>query len=149
MANSEKEQLYDDAFPGFYFNAEIIEGPTFTERGGKGLATITFNAYPFLISNEPEGNDIWDIFNFETDIAQDVTFEVNGWRSITLHNVGGEVANPSIIASSNFQIELDGVRYTLPAGTTQSLDFELSLGENHLTLIGNGRIEFRWHKEVL
>jgi len=149
MANYQKEPLYDDAFPNFYFDAEIVNAPEFSERGGIGKMTVTFNAYPFMISREVEGHDIWDIFNFETDIAQDVAFEVSGRRTVTLWNTGAEVANPTIIASGNFQITLGGVTYTVNSGQTQSLDFELPTGENQLLLSGNGRIEFRWHKEVL
>ena len=83
----ERVSLLDDAIPGYHFLAEIVDEPDFDEKNGKGLMTVTLEAYSIKISNEPEGNDIWDIFNFELDIAQLTKHEVNGKETITMINL--------------------------------------------------------------
>lgn len=40
------------------------------------VVKITFDLYPFKIGNYPEGNDLWDPFNFNIDVFQKVEFEV-------------------------------------------------------------------------
>lgn len=76
LANSQgKQPLYDDVYPQYYFLAEVETGSGFTnENWTSGKLEVTFTAYPFMISELPEGHDIWDEFNFELDVAQPVDF---------------------------------------------------------------------------
>lgn len=141
--------LYDDVIPGYHFLAEIRGGPSFTEKRGKGLLTVKFDAYSFKIANEAEGGDVWDTFNFILDIAQLTFFTINGQRHITLINEGIGLANPIIKSSSTMVINVAGIRYTINPGETKSLDFNLINGINQMSVIGNGTIEFIWYKEVI
>ena len=69
-------KLYDDVFPGYYFLVEAREGPGFELNVYAGKLQVTFNAYPFRISETPEGNNLWKPFNFHTDVMQKTNFTV-------------------------------------------------------------------------
>lgn len=144
-----KSILIDDAITGYHFLAEVEASIGFNEDFAKGELTVTFDAYPFMIRNLPEGNDIWDEFNFELDVAQITKFDISGSRQITLYNVGQTDYRPKIIVSSQMQIQFVGNTFTVPAGESESYDFILPPGENHLTITGNGTIEFVYHQEVI
>lgn len=141
-------RLYDDYIPGYHFWAKCT-GINY-EDVYEGLnIEITFDAYPFKIGNLLEGNDIWDTFNFELDVSQVTKFNVNGTKDITLYNVGSNVISPTVVSSSAFEIIKDDKTFIIPVGVSKSDEFVLDLGENKLTLIGNGAIEFKFYKELL
>jgi phage-related protein len=143
-----KVRLYDDAIPGYYFLAEFDEGGSFQDEWKKGVLTANFTAYPFMIADLPEGNDIWDSFNFELDVAQQVRFDVNGSLSINLLNVGTPDVTPEIITSSTMTLQKDGVLMDVPRGRSSSHDFTLQPGDNTVTITGTGTIEFVYYKEM-
>ncbi|MFL2118551.1 distal tail protein Dit [Marinilactibacillus psychrotolerans] len=76
MGTDSKTPLYDDLMDEYYYMAEVREAPEFNELLTRGTLTVNFTCYPFRISKLPEGNDIWDTFNFELDVAQNLTFQV-------------------------------------------------------------------------
>lgn len=149
MNSSGKQKLYDDSMPGYYYLAEVESGLSFAELRNYGTLTVEFIAYPFMIAELSEGNDVWDTFNFELDVAQVTDFEVNGTLDVTLYNVGTPGLNPKIEASSEMEIIKNGVTYDLPSGTTESENFKLTSGENKLTIKGNGTIKFKFYKELI
>src|SRR5690625_3925377 len=67
MNSSGKQRLYDDAIPGYYYYAEVEGGVSFDGLWNHGTLTVEFTAYPFMISELEEGNDIWDTFNFRSE----------------------------------------------------------------------------------
>lgn len=144
-----KQKLYDDAFPGYYFLAEIESDASFNENWHDGTLTVTFKAYPFMIAELQEGNDIWDTFNFELDVAQVTDFNVDGNADVTLYNVGTPSLTPTIEASATMEITKDGITYNVPKGKSNSSDFVLLTGENKLNIKGNGTISFKFHKELI
>ena len=149
MNSNGKQRLYDDATPGYYYLAEVEGGLNFDELWNYGTLTVEFTAYPFMIAELEEGNDIWDTFNFELDVAQVTEFNVNGTLDVILYNVGTPTLNPKIEASTAMEIIKDNITYNLPSGTSQSDDFKLSSGENKLTIKGNGTIKFTFFKELI
>lgn len=149
MGANQKAILKDDTIDGYYFMAELVDGPNSEFRFVGSELTIEFIAYPFKISELQEGHDIWDEFNFELDVAQITKFEVSGTKEITLYNVGAEALAPTIVASTEFTIEKGAVSVTVPPGTNKSYLINLNVGENKLKLIGNGTIEFKFHKELI
>src|SRR5690625_2542005 len=149
MGTNGKQKLYDDSIPGYYYLAEVEGGLNFSELWNHGTLTVVFTAYPFMIAELEEGNDIWDEFNFELDVAQVTDFQVNGSLQVILYNVGIPSLAPEIEASSLMQIIKDGITYNVPAGKSKSDDFRLVQGENELTIIGNGTINFLFYKELI
>ena len=145
---NEKMKIYDDSFPNYYFLAEAIDCD-FKEEGRFGELKISFIAYPFMISDLKEGHDIWNKFSFETDIAQNNKYNVNGSLDIILYNNGSNGVNPSVRCSSEMKIIDGNTTYLFDEGTTKSDIFILRKGTNKLKIIGEGEIEFIFYKEVL
>ena len=148
LSSSTKTKLFDDNLDGYYYNAECIS-TDFEDINNIGKLKAVFTAYPFKISSEYEGNNLWDSFNFEKDILQDTKFTVNGASSVSIYNSSVIDIEPKIIASNGFEITLDNEKYTVEAGVSKDYRFKLKSGINNLTLKGNGTIEFRFRKEVL
>jgi phage-related protein len=149
MNSRGKQKLYDDAIPGYYFLAEVENEASFQENWDTGTLTVEFTAYPFMISELPEGHDIWDSFNFVLDVSQVVDFNVNGSLDITLINPGTPNVTPEINTSSSMKIIKGAIEYTIQAGKTKDQDFILESGENRLKIIGNGTISFTFYKELI
>ena len=141
-------QLYDDAIPGYYFLAECTKIAEKDDRYETTL-DITFTTYPFKIGEFYEGNNLWDSFNFELDVLQDTKFTVDNILSVSIYNSSIIDIEPTIIASSQFEITLDNKKYVVEVGTSKDYRFKLKKGSNNLTLKGNGTIEFKFRKEVL
>lgn len=148
LMRSGHEPLYDDHAKDYYYIAKCESVEIADSYGGLTI-TVTFDAYPFKIGEYLEGNDIWDIFNFELDVAQITEFEINGTKTIMLYNAGSNMVSPKIKASNEFDITLDNKEYKISSGTTESSEFVLPLGENELTIKGYGTIEFLFYKELL
>src|SRR5690625_1662416 len=149
MGPSGKGKLTDDAIPGYYFLAEVENGPELEEHEFDGTLAVEFTAYPFKISELEEGHDIWDEFNFLLDYAQVTEFNVYGSLEVTLYNPGASVVQPRIISSAQMQIIKDGTTYIIPSGESESHDFVLQNLENKLTIVGNGHIQFLFRKELI
>lgn len=149
MNSNGKQKLYDDSIPGYYYLAEVEGGLDFDELWNHGTLTVEFTAYPFMINELHEGNDLWDPFNFELDVAQITDFEVNGSLDVILYNVGTPKLSPSIETSALMEIIKDGVTYNIPAGKSKSEEFKLKSGENKLMIKGNGTIKFTFFKELI
>jgi phage-related protein len=149
MNSNGKQRLYDETMPGYYFLAEMQDAADIQDDWETGTLTATFTAYPFKIADLPEGNDIWDNFNFELDVAQQVKFEVNGSLTINLINAGTPEITPDIKASSPMFLKKGNLTLDLPTGTNRSDDFTLEHGENEIVVTGNGSIEFVFYKELL
>lgn len=149
MNSKGKQKLYDDAIPGYYFLAEVEGDSSFEENWDTGVLSVTFTAYPFMIAEYPEGNDLWDIFNFELDVTQKTDFEVQEELEVTLINPGTPDVIPEINATASMTIIKDDIEYIVTAGVTKDSDFMLKRGENKLKIIGNGKISFTFHKELI
>lgn len=149
MNTNGRKKLYDDTIPGYYFLAEVESAADFQDDWETGTMTVSFRAYPFMIAELHEGNDIWDSFNFDLDVAQTTDFTVNGSLQVVLYNVGTPDVVPEITTSNQMKIIKDGVTYSVPFGVTKDSDFVLKPGENTLRINGSGTISFRFYKELI
>ncbi|XRJ96178.1 phage tail protein [Latilactobacillus sakei] len=149
LVPGEQRKLFDEAIPDYYFLAEVQEAPTFTEWKGTGTLEVTFTAYPFKISNKYEGDDIWDTFNFELDMAQNTEFNVNGAQTITIFNNSVIRIAPSIEVTGKVTVSLNGKTVTFESGIYNRSPINFSRGENTLQLSGTGTIYFKFRKELL
>lgn len=142
--------LYDSYDTGYYYVGKCSGISTIDDFSYKRMMiTISFDLYPFKICSRPEGNDLWDPFNFDTDVFQDVKYTVNGSRTITLVNVSQNTQSPTVAATAAFTITMNNVSYSFPSGTTPNSRLKLKRGKNILTLTGTGDIEFQWYKELI
>lgn len=149
MTSGGKQKLYDDHYEDYYFLAEIEGSSSFQENWYYGFLEVEFTAYPFMIKERKEGNDIWDTFNFLLDVSQLTTFNIVGSKRVSLINNGAPNVTPKIIANSSFTIIHDGKEFNIKSGTSEDLDFVLRTGDNSMSIRGNGRIEFIFHQELI
>ena len=110
---------------------------------------IIFECDPFRVADYYEGHDIWDIFNFETDYAQQTEYSVNGVLSITIYNPGATKITPLVKCSSEMSVTMNNIKYQFPSGLNKDYRFQLVIGENNFKVEGNGTIEFIFKKEVI
>lgn len=148
-SSSEKSVLKDDKIKGYYFLAEVENGPDANDNVSDGTLSVSFKAYPFKIAEYEEGDDIWDTFNFLLDHAQQLEFAVVDSLDITIYNPGAKKVNPRIVCSSPMQVIKDNITYNIPSGESTSYDFSLNVGENNMKAIGNGTISFHFRKEII
>ena len=145
---NEKIKLIDDLTPGYYFLAECIS-TNFKNLKVTGEITVTFNAYPFRIRDEYEGELLWDNFCFETDVLQDTSFDISGSKNINLYNNSAINVSPTVVCTSNMEIIKDHITYNFNSGITTSPLFEINIGENSMVIKGSGNIKFKFKSEVL
>lgn len=87
-----KQVLVDDTFPEYYFLAEVEEGSVYN-RYEDGTVSFRFICYPFMISRKLEGDDIWDTFNFDLDVSQNVNFTASSdWTRFKKLNIGDKAS---------------------------------------------------------
>lgn len=151
LLNQGRSRIYDTANPGYYFDGKCINAEVALDTTWQQLKlTITFDCYPYMVSELQEGHDIWDEFNLELDVSQITEFEVNGTENITLYNSGSASLAPKIKTTGAVKITKDN--YTLEIdvpGTYSSEQLRLIYGENKLKLEGNATVKFVFHKELI
>lgn len=148
LFGANENELYIDCEEG-YFKGRVVNISPIEVLEYTGKITVEFDCYPFRTSILPEGNDIWDTFNFELDYSQDTSFNINGLLAIDIYN--GSIINktPEIISNSNFEIIKNGVTYNISPGAYKDWRFILNKGKNPMTIKGTGNIKFKFYKEVL
>ena len=141
-------ELRDTSIPGYYFLAECIN-ITEDDEDDYSLLQVTFNAYPFKIKEDYEGDNLWDTFCFETDYLQSTSFDVDGLTEIELVNPGIISSIPLIITSAEMEITTQNVTYSLKTGENKINSLKLSPGVNTIIVKGIGNIEIKFKSEVL
>lgn len=148
-SKNSKVWLVDDVDPDWHYLAEVQEAPSWDEfKTAHGTLTVKFTAYPFRIKNTAEGDDVWDTFNFDTDIAQVVEYDISGSKTIELYNLGLTQSTPAITATGSFKIESNGVSFEVETGTSE-VDWALAPGLNTIVITGTGHIAFNFHREAI
>lgn len=146
---SHKVPLIDDVDSEWHYLAEVESAPTWEEfKTAHGTLTVTFKAYPFRIKNFAEGNDIWDTFDFENDIAQFMEYEVTDSRVIRLFNFGIGSVSPIVKTTGIMQVSYDDEMFELNSGDNE-IALELHPGENDILATGTGQIQFEFYREVI
>ena len=70
------EDTYDSNY--YYLGKCVSVNTTDDHVYNRLIVVVEFDCYPFKISKLPEGHDIWDEFNFELDVAQPVSYKMDG-----------------------------------------------------------------------
>lgn len=112
--------------------------------------TITFNCYPFAISNHEEGTDYWDDVDFNNYVWQPLQFDFNGTKEFEIENLSGHDVEGKVELVGSGQVELSGPSIS----TTLKNDFKANSlifksGLNKLTGKGNGTLKFVFTREEL
>lgn len=134
MSSDRMQPLFDDQDPNYHFLGEVREAAELTDSFDFGGISIVFDCYPYRIKNIAEGNDIWDDFNFNEDIAQDVKYNVEGSRSVNVINISAHAVEYKVITTGD-------VTYTGPE--------LMEKGSNQFVFNGNGTSEIVWYREVI
>lgn len=149
LIDTVKNPLIFDFMSDFYFMAEVETAPKFEEVLQKnGKMEVIFIAEPFKKGINLEGSDIWDTFNFEIDVAQDVEFDVSGSKTITIENVG-RVVVPTVNCTSSMTVLNNGYTASFVTGDNKDWNFKLQPGTNTIQITGTGHIKFIFRKELL
>lgn len=119
------------------------------EAKGTLSCSIVFDCYPFAIYNEAEGSDIWDDVYFPHWIFQETKYTVNGSQSISLFNIGSKSAECELIVTGTVNVSGSFGTLNLTVGNYKDTQLVLAMGENKLTLSGNGTIEFKFYREEM
>lgn len=154
MDSSGRSPLVDDIMSGYYYLGEPEEAPDFDEFRIHGKLTVKWNCDPFRIAVAAEGNDIWNSFAFDLDVAQVVERDVSGTVTMTLINVGASMVQPDVICDAEMNIAINGEdAQPFAIGTTKPVNMAYPLvlkrGVNTLQITGTGHVQFDWHKEVI
>lgn len=142
-----KQPLLDEKLPGWHFMAEPETALSLEDNYQSGELTVKFIAYPFMIRDTAEGDDVWDTFNFEYDVAQITSFKVDGSKTVILINNSVTDSYPEITTDSDMTISIGSNEYEVKAGISNGLN--MPTGENVVVIKGNGNISLMWHKEVI
>ena len=79
LMNTHITQLEDTHDSSYYYLGKCVSvGVEEDHEYGRLIVNIDFDCYPFKISKLPEGHDIWDEFNFELDVAQEMQYTMDG-----------------------------------------------------------------------
>ncbi|MGL5245831.1 MAG: hypothetical protein ACRC7R_11710 [Sarcina sp.] len=128
------------------FRGSVVNLTSFKTFSISGKFKAEFECYPFKL--EDYGFDLWDDFNFETDVTETNSYEINEIKNITLINKGISKA-PNINCSSNMTLTINNKTFNLNKGENNIKTLRLKTGENKLIVKGNGRITFNFRKEIL
>lgn len=141
--------LQDSAIPGYYFKAEVQSTPEYTDNIDYAFFKVSFTCYPFRIRNFEEGEDIWDTFDFDNDVAQNTSFNISGSKKILLINTGVTVLSPGINVTGSVTIAMNDEAKSFAAGSYTDTGLVLERGENVVNFIGSGTVQFHFTKEVI
>lgn len=148
LLDGEQAEIYDDLLVGYHRLAECVD-LSFEENHNYAKVIANFRAYPFKVRDNHEGDDIWDDFNFELDVAQDVKFDVESIKNVVLINSGNNIITPTVICDKHMSVKIRNKVFHFQPGTSKDYRFTLEKGENLIEIIGTGIIEFKFRKEVL
>lgn len=142
--------LVDTYSPNYFYKGKATSVSTTDDHVYKRLVIqVEFDCYPFKVSQTAEGYDIWDTFNFELDVMQDVEYQIAGTDAVTLINPGTPSVSPEVTTTSEMTVQFENQLYTFPAGTSKNEALRLHSGENTLIITGSGTINFSFYKELI
>lgn len=145
------QELHDSHIPGYVWRAKCSDvSVEDSVEDSTLIATVTFTAYPYALTENDEGADIWDDVNFDHWIFQYVDFDVNGDRDVNIVNIGsafvqcGFELTGSVKLSNSIlgDVELNQNNY-------QTTQIVLDPGDNRIHLSGNGHIKFVFKREEM
>lgn len=86
---------------------------------------------------------------FRSGLCTGHVLQRDWFTGYNLAESGQQKARPTIVTDRAIEIVKDDVTYSIPSGTTKSLDFTLSPGENRVRIIGTATVSFEFYKEMI
>jgi len=148
LEDTSQAQLTFDNISDYYFIAEIESIPTFEEVYSFGKLEVTFTCEPFKTSINLAGSDVWDTFNFEEDVVQDMNFNVVSTKVVSVYNAG-RLITPIINSNAAMTVTISGKTYNLGIGDNKIYGLKLQNGYNSIVINGTGLVKFLFRKVVL
>lgn len=145
-----EQKLVDSHDEGYYWLGKCKEVEVENDEQFRIMTvTVKFDCYPFLIGKNSYFTDVWDDFNFETDVANFTKYEVNGTKTIYLYNASANSVKPEVVATGDFNVFLNQEKFVFKVGSSSNILFSLTVGMNKLTVEGEGTIAFHYRTEVM
>ena len=144
-----RHKLSDTAIPYYHFIAEVQGDYDYTEENGYSIFKVKFTCYPYKIHAIDEGDDLWDPFEFDNDVAQELKFNIDGGITTHIYNTGLTIVKPRITVSGTATISLNGIDETFTQGSYTDTKIAFAKGDNIIVITGRGRVQFSFSKEVL
>lgn len=120
MMNVFKEKLYDPFIEDYHFQATFADIDFDDSEIEKTTVTVTFTAYPFMLSN------VKRVFTFNLPTASE---EVVQFENKSSHKV-----TPTLIASVPLSFSHNGTTYSINAGEMTNDSFRLDAGINMIKI---------------
>lgn len=145
------QNLTDTHMPGYVWRAKCSEVTVEDSADASTLtATVAFTAYPYAITENEEGADIWDDVNFDHWIFQPVKFTVNGEQEVNIRNIGSRFVECAFDLSGAVTLKSDALgTVELNKDNYKSTQIVLDIGDNRIKLSGNGTIAFKFKREEM
>lgn len=150
LMETNKGQLIFDFQKKFYFIVQIEAVPNFQEVLQKlGKLEVTFTGQPFKIAFENLGSEqLWDTFDFESDILTENIFNINGSKTVSVFNDGRAIV-PVVTCSDAMTVTNKGYTANFMAGDNKDNKFKIYNSYNTIDIVGTGTIKFMYGRELL
>lgn len=145
-------KLYDSNIPNNYYYLAKCSSNTVTNdpQYKKLTVELTFTCNPpFVFAEIAEGSDEWDTFNFDYDVSQQTSFDVNVGDVVCLINNGSAAVQPKMTVTGEITVECNDETVTFSSGTYENTLIYLLPGMNVVSLVGSGSISFEFYKELV
>ncbi|MFT8477733.1 MAG: hypothetical protein ABF682_10050 [Liquorilactobacillus sp.] len=145
-------KLYDSNIPKNYYFLAKCSSDTVTNdpQYQKLTVELTFTCNPpFVFAEIAEGSDEWDTFNFDYDVSQQTSFDVNVGDVVCLINNGSAAVQPKMTVTGEITVECNDETVTFSSGTYENTLIYLLPGMNVVSLVGSGSISFEFYKELV
>ncbi|MFT8825073.1 MAG: hypothetical protein ABF536_06415 [Liquorilactobacillus mali] len=145
-------KLYDSNIPkNYYFLAKCNSETVVVDDQTREVTVTLIFTYnpPFVFAEIAEGSDEWDTFNFDYDVSQQTSFDVNTGDVVCLINNGSATVQPKITIIGEITVECNDETVTFSSGTYENTLIYLLPGMNVVSLVGSGSISFEFYKELV
>lgn len=129
-------ELHDPFIANYHFVVTFNDISFDDSEVEKTTAKVAFSAYPYKIANEKKS------YSFPLTTAE---------SSKVVENDSDHKVVPTFVSDVGFTVQLDGVSFSVPAGTTKDETFKLKEGTNALLIsstAGTGTLTIEFSEEV-
>lgn len=136
IMNVASGKLYDPLIPDYHFIATFESISVDDSEIEKATISVTFTAYPYMISNIPKS------YNYE--------LTANTEKTVAIVNNSSHRITPTFNATVPFTIAVGDSSYSVPSGETKDDYFKLEVGAVEIALksTDSGKVSITFYEEV-